>query len=151
MLPSPNGGTSGPASTPPSGEEDLVVIVGPAHPWSRRRSLAIDELAGQTILGGEPASGTGTLLKTVHGAAQLPAPVNLGSTAAVKEAVHAGLGVSLVLAGAADTEVRAGRLHALAIDGPGLRKTLWIAHRQALVPNDAAALFTRALLTTAPR
>lgn len=43
----------------------------------------------------------------------------------MKEAVHAGLGVSLVLAGAADTEVRAGRLHALAIDGPGLRKTLW--------------------------
>jgi LysR family transcriptional regulator, transcriptional activator of the cysJI operon len=131
--------------------EDLVVIVGPAHPWSRRRSVTIDELAGQTILGGEPASGTGTLLKTVHGTAQLPAPVNLGSTAAVKEAVHAGLGVSLVLAGAAQTEIHAGRLHALTVDGPGLRKALWIAHRQALVPNDPAALFTHALLTTAPR
>lgn len=131
--------------------EDLVVIVGPAHSWSRRRSVAIGELVGQTILGGEPASGTGTLLEKIRGGAQLPAPVNLGSTAAVKEAVHAGLGVSLVLAGAAETEIRAGRLHALTVDGPGLRKALWIAHRQALVPNDPAALFTHALVTTAPR
>jgi hypothetical protein len=44
----------------------------------------------------------GTLLKAVRGA-QLPAPVNLASTAAVKEAVHDGLGVSLVLPTAAVT------------------------------------------------
>lgn len=61
-------------------------------------------------VGGEPFSGTGTLLKTVHSSAQLPATVNLGSTAAVKEAVHAGRGISLILASSADTEVR-GRLH----------------------------------------
>jgi DNA-binding transcriptional LysR family regulator len=132
-------------------EENLVVIVGPGHRWAERATVSVDELAGQTILGGEPATGTGTLLRGVLGpaAARLPAAVNLGSTAAVKEAVHAGLGISLVLQSAAGADQRAGRLHTLAIDGPPLRKALWLAHRAALVPEDPAALFTRALATAA--
>lgn len=129
-------------------DEPLVVIVGPDHPWAGRTSVSVDELAGETLLGGEPASGTGTLLQRTLGAdaARLPAAVNLGSTAAVKAAVQAGLGVSLVLAAAADAEVAAGRLHTLALDGPPLRKTLWVSHRRALVAPDPAAAFSQALL-----
>jgi DNA-binding transcriptional LysR family regulator len=132
-------------------DEDLIVIVGPAHCWWRRDTVSLGELGGQTILGGEPATGTGTLLHATFGeaAARLPATVNLGSTAAVKEAVHAGLGISLVLAGAADADVASGRLHRLAIDGPPLRKTLWVARRAGLVAADPAAVFTRALLDVA--
>ena len=130
-------------------EENLVAIVGPDHPWAERATVSVEELAAQTILGGEPASGTGTLLQNVLGraAARLPATVNLGSTAAVKEAVHAGLGISLVLESAVDTDLQAGRLHTLTIDGPPLHKALWLAHRAALVPEDPAALFTHALAT----
>lgn len=133
-------------------EEELVVIVGPAHPWWRRGRVRIEELTDQTILGGEPTTGTGTLLHSVLGdaAARLPATVNLGSTAAVKEAVHAGLGISLVLACSVDADVDAGRLHILTIVGPALRKSLWIAHRAALVPGDPAAVFTDALAAAAP-
>jgi DNA-binding transcriptional LysR family regulator len=132
-------------------QENLVVIVGPDHPWAGRATVTVDELTVQTILGGEPASGTGTLLRNVLGqaAARLPASVNLGSTAAVKEAVHAGLGISLVLESAVDADLRAGRLHTLTIDGPPLRKALWLAHRAALVPEDPAALFTEALAAAA--
>lgn len=131
-------------------DEPLVVIVGPDHPWADRVSVSVEELAGETLLGGEPASGTGTLLKTTLGAdaARLPTAVNLGSTAAVMAAVHAGLGVSLVLASAADADVAAGRLRTLGLDGPPLRKTLWVSHRRALVPPDPAAAFTEALLAT---
>jgi len=129
-------------------DEPLVVIVGPRHRWVGRDSVTVDELAGEPILGGEPASGTGTLLRDALGedARRLPAPVNLGSTAAVKAAVQAGLGVSLVLAAAADDEVASGRLHALDLDGPPLRKRLWVVHRAALVPADPAAAFTRAIV-----
>jgi LysR family transcriptional regulator, transcriptional activator of the cysJI operon len=133
-------------------DEPLVVIVGPGHRLADRASVSVDDLAGETLLGGEPASGTGTLLHNVLGAdaARLPAAVNLGSTAAVIAAVRSGLGVSLVLAAAADTERAAGRLHTLALDGPPLRKTLWVSHRRALVAPDPAAAFTRALLATDP-
>ena len=132
-------------------EEKLVVIAGPGHPWADRGSVTIAELASETILGGEPASGTGTLLRTVLGeaAARLPAAVNLGSTAAVKEAVHAGLGVSLVLAASVQPEAASGRLRIISLDGPALRKSLWIARPAALIPADPAALFTRAFLATA--
>jgi DNA-binding transcriptional LysR family regulator len=133
-------------------DEPLVVIVGPGHPWADRAGVTLDELAGETLLGGEPASGTGTLLHSTLGAdaARLPAAVNLGSTAAVKAAVQAGLGVSLVLAAAADAEVATGRLHTVALDGPTLRKTLWVSHRRALVAPDPAAAFSQALLAIDP-
>lgn len=129
-------------------DEPLVVIVGPGHRWAGRASVTVDELADEPMLGGEPASGTGTLLRTVLGtdAERLPPAVNLGSTAAVKAAVHAGLGISLVLAAAAAPEVAAGRLHTLVLDGPPLRKRLWVVHRGALVSIDPAAAFTAALL-----
>ena len=129
-------------------EEDLVVIVGPGHRWWDRGSVTVSDLAGETILGGEPASGTGTLLRTVLGdaAARLPAAVNLGSTAAVKEAVHAGLGVSLVLAASVQPDVASGRLRILGLDGPALRKSLWIIHPAALVPGDPVAMFTQAFV-----
>jgi DNA-binding transcriptional LysR family regulator len=130
-------------------DEPLVVIVGPDHAWADRATVGIDELVGETLLGGEPASGTGTLLHRTLGAeaARLPAAVNLGSTAAVKAAVQAGLGVSLVLAAATETEVAAGRLRTLTLDGPPLRKTLWVSHRRALVASDPAAAFSQAMLT----
>ena len=104
------------------------------------------------MLGGEPASGTGTLLRSVMGSAadELPATTDLGSTAAVKEAVHAGLGISLVLQGAAAADREAGRLHTLTIEGLALRKPLWVAHRTALVPQDPAALFVDALTIGPP-
>jgi DNA-binding transcriptional LysR family regulator len=131
-------------------DEPLVVIVGPEHRWARRNTVTVDELAGEPMLGGEPASGTGTVLRDVLGddARRLPAAVNLGSTAAVKSAVHAGLGVSLVLAAAASDEVASGQLHTLTLDGPPLRKRLWVVHRAALVPADPAAAFTRAVVET---
>jgi DNA-binding transcriptional LysR family regulator len=131
-------------------EEDLIVIVGPGHSWWQRATVTLDELAGETILGGEPTSGTGTLLRTALGAAadHLPTAINLGSTAAVKEAVHAGLGVSLVLAGAAENDVQHGRLHALQLEGTSLCKPLWVTRRRGLTRQDPAVLFTEAILAT---
>jgi DNA-binding transcriptional LysR family regulator len=133
-------------------DEPLVVIVGPDHPWANRAGVGGGALAGVPLLGGEPPSGTGTLLTSTLGAdaARLPAAVNLGSTAAVKAAVQAGIGISLVLAAAAEAEVAAGRLHTLELDGPPLRKTLWVGHRRALVASDPAAAFSQALLATDP-
>jgi phosphonate dehydrogenase len=46
------------------------------------------------------------------------------------------------------TVLTAGRLHTLTLDGPPLRKTLWVSHRRALVAADPAAALTQALLAT---
>jgi DNA-binding transcriptional LysR family regulator len=111
--------------------EELVVIVGRDHRWSTRRTVNVADLAQEAILGGEPQTGTGTLLRERLGdvADELRISMNLGSTEAVKRAVRHGLGISLVLAGAVRDEIAAGTLHALTIRGTKLRKTLWAIRR----------------------
>lgn len=124
-------------------EEDLVVIVGPTHPWRNRRSVRLAELADQPLLGGEPYSGTGTLLRNHPHGADLPVTMQLGSTEAVKHAVRNGLGISLVLAGAVRDEARHGSLHTIRIADTPLRKQLFVIHRPNLAPDGPAAAFTQ--------
>lgn len=109
-------------------KEPLVVIVAPDHPWATRSAIEIGELAGETLLGGEPGTGTNTVLRKQLGplADNLAAVRGLGSTEAVKRAVRAGRGVSLVIEAAVTDEVRAGQLVVLPLNGIELAKDLKI-------------------------
>ena len=79
--------------------EPLVVIVSPEHPWSRRKSIEKAMLLQEPMIGGEPGTGTARLLQQAFGAdiQGLKIGLQLGSTEAVKQAVRAGLGVSITL------------------------------------------------------
>lgn len=116
--------------------EPMVVIVPPDHPWAGRRSVSRTKLLATPLLGGEPGTGTATLLRQAFGAAaaDLKIQLTLGSTEAVKQAVIAGLGVSLTLACAVEVDVENGRLAALSIAGPRLTKPLHL-----VTPTDAPA------------
>lgn len=111
--------------------EPLVVIVPPAHRLADRREIHKDELATLELLGGEPGTGTGRLLDAYFGPGE-PRPrvsqLQLGSTEAVKQAVKAGLGVSLVLRSAVAEEVASGSLRAIPIK-PGLNKDIFVIWR----------------------
>jgi DNA-binding transcriptional LysR family regulator len=72
--------------------------------------------------------------------------MQLGSTAAVKEAVKAGLGVSLVLAGAVEEERRAGTLAALRVTDADLAKDLFMVLPEDTPATSPAARFVAALL-----
>lgn len=106
--------------------EPLVLIVPPGHPLARHEAVDRSMLAGMTLLGGEPGTGSGRLLAGFFGS-NGPFPrvsMQLGSTEAVKQAVKAGLGVSLVLAAAVSEEVRSGSLVAIPVSNQALEKTL---------------------------
>lgn len=109
-------------------KEPLVAIVAPDHPWANRDAIEASELASQILLGGEAGTGTITLLRKELGplAAGLSAIGGFGNTEAVKRAVRAGRGVSLVIAAAVADEVRAGQLVALRLRGIELVKELKI-------------------------
>ena len=115
--------------------EALVVIVPPDHPWARLRTVDKNRLFEVALVGGESGSGTGSLLRRVYGedADRLRVGLQLGSTEAVKHAVRAGLGVSIVLARAVADEVRAGTLHALELSGTAMLKDIYVAR-----PDDEA-------------
>ena len=132
-------------------EEELLVIVGPEHPWRDRDTVRPAELTDQPILGGEPQTGTGTLLKQRFGplSQTLRVTMNLGSTEAVKRAVRHGLGISLVLAGAVQDELATGRLHALRLEPAPLHKPLWAIIRQDLPLSSPARSFLDLLTASA--
>jgi DNA-binding transcriptional LysR family regulator len=121
-------------------EEPLVVIVPPGHPLARRSTIGLAALRRQGLLGGEGGTGTGRLLRASAGADQsLEVSMTLGSTEAVKRAVAAGLGISLVLR-LSVTEFLNEQASAIAVRplAPALRKPLHIVWREELP--DAAQL-----------
>lgn len=123
--------------------QQLVLITLPDHPLAAQASVSRTQLAELSLLGGEPGTGTGRLLQAYFGGAAMPrVSRQLGSTEAVKRAVMAGLGVSLVMAAAVRTEVGAGLLAALAVEG-GLSKQLYLIWRRDERPAVADYLLGR--------
>lgn len=123
--------------------EQLVVIVAPQHPWANRKHVDAQDLIGARILGGERGTGTGTLLRQALGtvADRIETVDGFGNTEAVKRAVRAGLGISLVLAAAVADEIAAGDLVTLPFAGADLVKDIRLIVPDPLPSGSAAALF----------
>jgi DNA-binding transcriptional LysR family regulator len=132
-------------------KEPLVVIVDPGHLWATRHTIEASELASQTLLGGEAGTGTITLLRKTLGnlAEGLTAIGGFGNTEAVKRAVRAGRGVSLVIAAAVADEVRAGQLVALRLNAVELVRELQIISPIGLPDAAPAARFVAHVLRDA--
>jgi len=133
-------------------QEPLVVIVPPSHPWAALSAITKEQLFEAPLIGGEPGTGTGRVLRAAFGdaAADLRIGLQLGSTEAVKHAVKAGLGVSLVLAGTVVDEIRAGSLRALTMDGTPLMKDLFVIRHVGQPSGLPAARFEEHLLGEMP-
>jgi len=121
----------------------LVLIVSPQHPWAQRKRISTRELPGQRILGGEKGSGTGKLLREQLGpiVERLELLDGLGSTEAVKRAVRANYGISIVMAESVRDEVEAGSLIALPLVGVQLIKQTMLVVPRGLPSSSPAVRF----------
>jgi DNA-binding transcriptional LysR family regulator len=124
-------------------QEKLVVIVPPEHPWAARKSVEKAMLLREPMFGGDPGTGTARLLQQTFGvdAGILKIGLQLGSTEAVKQAVRAGLGISVTLDSAVRDEVRAGKLRALRVVETPLAKPLFSIFPAGLSTTSPAAQF----------
>lgn len=115
-------------------DEPLVVIVPPGHRWAGRKWIDKTTLLEEPLIGGEPGTGTARLLQERLGIDpnRLKAGLQLGSTEAVKQAVRAGLGVSVTLMSAVREEIAAGHLVAPRLRNGRLSKPLY-----SIVPDHA--------------
>jgi len=125
--------------------DELVLAVPANHHWDGRRQVTVTELAAEPFILRERGSGTRRTVERAL-AGQLPAGTEtldvvaeLGSTAAVKEGVLQGLGVSILSSRALERELAAGVVATLRIDGVDLARSFDIVRhrRRSLSPVSA--------------
>lgn len=95
--------------------DDLVLIVSRGHTWAKKRMVSILDMLKEPFILREEGSGTRQKIEeyfAVHGISihDMHIALILGSTASIKEAVEAGVGVSIVSKWAVQREVADGRL-----------------------------------------
>lgn len=104
----------------------LVVVVHPAHVWARRRHpLSVAELAAAPLVVREPGSGTRTTLDMALIDYTRPAPLlELGSAAAIRTSVLAGVGPAVMSTLAVSDQVASGDLRIVDVQRLDLTRTL---------------------------
>jgi DNA-binding transcriptional LysR family regulator len=119
----------------------LVAIASPDHRLRAERSISLATLAGERFLSREVGSGTRAATERLFARAglRLDPAMELGSTGAIKQAVAAGLGVSIVSRWAIDLELQVGRLVVLEVAGLPIERQWSIVNLRARRLTAAAA------------
>jgi DNA-binding transcriptional LysR family regulator len=120
----------------------LVAIVPPGHPFAKKKSVSVRELSQQPFITREEGSNT---RKTYEDAFErndkkLQITMELGSTEAIKRAVAANLGISIVSPYAIQWERQRGQLVGLRIRESGFEREFnLIYHRHIQLPSVVQA------------
>ncbi|MFI5935346.1 LysR family transcriptional regulator [Actinoplanes sp. NPDC051494] len=115
----------------------LAVVVGPGHPWARRRrGVSAAELAATPLVSREAGSGTRRAFEQALGGHTTTPLLELSSTTAIKHAVAAGSGVAVLSSLAVTAELAAGTLVAVPSAVPLQRRlrAIWPAAGQLTGP-----------------
>jgi DNA-binding transcriptional LysR family regulator len=109
------------------GHDELAVVVAPSHPWAGRETLPGNSLAATPLLLRERESGTRRTYEAAAARAGYRVAEPYGvmtSTEALKAAVRAGLGATVVSRLAVQDELRDGSLVAVRVTGLDLGRDL---------------------------
>jgi DNA-binding transcriptional LysR family regulator len=124
----------------------MNLIVGPLHRFaSSKGPVECRELEQEILIVREPGSGSREVV-TQALAAQRVEPrrtLEIGSTEAIKQAVAAGVGVSIVSTVAVDDQVRLGRLKVIPIRDLRIERMLWQLKTPGRLDIPAATAFER--------
>jgi len=104
----------------PFSREEMAMIVAPSHPWARRGSISLKELAAEPFIMKEVGSGTRRLVDRLY--KKKPFRPNIlmetSSTEFIKQLVQRGDGVSILVKAAVATELKAKKLATVSLKGP---------------------------------
>jgi DNA-binding transcriptional LysR family regulator len=116
----------------PSIEEELVIIVSPSHEFASQKAIKLSKLNGQYFILREKGSGT---REEVEGKLKMENVVvkvimELGSNEAIKRAVEAGLGISIISANVVEREVDAGLLKMVRLSPKKIKRNFYIIYHR---------------------
>jgi DNA-binding transcriptional LysR family regulator len=123
--------------------DELVLILAPTHRLAREESVGVAELAEEVFILREQGSGTREIMEEELGRVHvsLKKAMELGSTEAIKQAVAANLGVSIVSKFAISLEILQGRLAVVRLPDLNLSRQLFVIHHGGRTLSPAAQEF----------
>jgi LysR family transcriptional regulator, transcriptional activator of the cysJI operon len=129
-------------------DDELVVIVPPAHEWVEQGEIEADQLRSVPFLRREQGSGSRLVAELALGKVGLrPSDLNVmvefDMTEAIKSGVEAGLGVGIVSRWTIRKELELGTLRTVTVRGLRWQRKLSAVYRAGPEPRGAAASFLR--------
>jgi DNA-binding transcriptional LysR family regulator len=138
-----HGSGPGEASLASGLEDELVLVVPPAHRWATRREIRPDELVTAPLLTREEGSATRQVTEAAlqEAGIRFRTAMELGHTEAIKQGVMAGLGVAFVSVHAVRGELRTGQLHAVRLRGLRIRRPFHVLRHDSRTLGRSAREF----------
>jgi len=129
--------------------DSLVIIAAPNHHLAGRSGLTLEQLCDEPCVLREPGSGTRSVIERMlmERGLKHASAMSLGSTEAIKRAVAAGAGISLVSRLTVTSELAAGTLAVLSVDDLQLERPLHKVHLRNKQPSRAVQAFESLLLS----
>ncbi|MGH7319915.1 MAG: selenium metabolism-associated LysR family transcriptional regulator [Candidatus Rokuibacteriota bacterium] len=133
--------------------DELVVVVPPGHSWFGRRDVALEDLALEPLIVREPGSGSREALETAlneagTGLGGMRVIAEMGSTSAIKQAVKAGVGVSIVSKRAVEEECQHGLLYCVKIKDLSFTRHFYVVTHTGRSRSPLCQAFLDFLLAT---
>jgi DNA-binding transcriptional LysR family regulator len=135
-------------------KDEMVLAIPKNHPWSRRKSIQLKELKAEKFIARESGSGTlDSVMELLSDSRKPPEEVfnismELGSTEAIKEALKAGFGVSILSRISIRHELAEGTIVEIPIRGLTMKRDFYeVFHRRR--PLHPIAQAFRAFLKSA--
>ncbi|MED4958896.1 MULTISPECIES: selenium metabolism-associated LysR family transcriptional regulator [Paenibacillus] len=129
-------------------EDELKLIVPAGHPLSGKKTAALEEVVSYPFVLREKGSGTRQVMEAEFKRrgvemSRVQTVMELGSTGAVKSAVEAGIGITIISPSSVKHEQALGLMEALDIDGVSFKRKFYSIHlKSTLLPVSAVTFLT---------
>ncbi|HLW47713.1 MAG TPA: LysR family transcriptional regulator [bacterium] len=136
----------------PIARDELVLVTAPSHRFTDLPDVAVADLSGEPFIMRERGSGSRELVDdALHRAGIYITPtLELEGVDAVKQAVAANLGISMLSRHAIDLEVESGRLRIVPVRGFKVERSIWLVRHRDRQLSRAAQAFVALVTAPAP-
>ncbi|MGW8426581.1 LysR family transcriptional regulator [Peribacillus simplex] len=114
-------------------EDELILVCPSDHPWKDRKEIQLEELGNERMIWRESISGTRLIVENMlreHGVLEkIESYMEIGSTQAIKSAVEAGLGISILPRLTVARELEQGFLREVGISRIDMTRNLWLVRK----------------------